>query len=86
MGEEAALQTKKQAPIEGLIEEEEEEHEETVTKDGRVVQDTYNQVPRTHRHRHHLKNNNNPNAFDLNLGGASIIERRKNKQIPIQSS
>lgn len=86
MGEEAALQTKKQAPIEGLIEEEEEEHEETVTKDGRVVQDTYNQVLRTHRHRHHLKNNNNPNAFDLNLGGASIIERRKNKQIPIQSS
>ncbi|RCK54847.1 Serine/threonine-protein kinase srk1 [Candida viswanathii] len=87
MGEEAALQTKLLAPIENLIEEEEEEHEEIVSKDGKVVQEpVYNSnVPRTHRHRNHLKNTA-VNAFDLNLGGASILERRKHKQIPIQSS
>ena len=34
--------------------------------------------------RSHIKMNQN--AFDLNLGGASILERRKNKFIPIQSS
>ncbi|KAI3403483.1 srk1 [Candida oxycetoniae] len=32
---------------------------------------------------YHIRNNN---EFDLNLGAASIIERRKNKQIPIQTS
>ncbi|KAI5950528.1 srk1 [Candida margitis] len=37
--------------------------------------------------RHHQQNLIKPKGgFDLNLGGASIIERRKNKQIPIQSS
>ncbi|KAI5965303.1 srk1 [Candida pseudojiufengensis] len=39
--------------------------------------------------RHHQQQqifNKVNNGFDLNLGGASIIERRKNKQIPIQSS
>lgn len=88
MGEEAALQTKLLAPIENLIEEEEEEekNEEIVNSEGRVVQEpVYNNVPRTHHHRNHLKNNAT-NPFDLNLGGASILERRKNKQIPIQTS
>ncbi|EMG50540.1 hypothetical protein G210_2337 [Candida maltosa Xu316] len=85
MGEEAALQTKLSAPIENLIEEEEEDTQETVNTKGQVIQDPLDQVPRTHRHRNHLKNTNTQ-GFDLNLGGASIIERRKHKQIPIQSS
>lgn len=85
MGEEAALQSKMPAPIENLIEEEEEENEEIVNTNGAVVQDRTFNVPRTHKHRNHLKNNA-VNAFDLNLGGASILERRKHKQIPIQSS
>lgn len=44
---------------------------------------------RRHRHNHHREQQNlikPKGGFDLNLGGASIIERRKNKQIPIQSS
>lgn len=98
MGEEAALSNKHGglSNVEDLIEEEEEENEEDVTKSGRVLHHHYNSgaagddsssIPRSTKRRHQQHNTIKPKGgFDLNLGGASIIERRKNKQIPIQSS
>ncbi|CAK9439582.1 uncharacterized protein LODBEIA_P36820 [Lodderomyces beijingensis] len=98
MGEEAALSNKfTQQNVQDLIEEEEEENEEDVTDSGRVLhhhhrnsssiklrshkrQEKDPRVPRSAAN--HININN---GFDLNLGGASIIERRKNKQIPVQS-
>ncbi|CCG25968.1 Rck2 MAP kinase-activated protein kinase [Candida orthopsilosis Co 90-125] len=88
------------ANVEDLIEEEEEENEEDVTGSGRVLHHRYNSnnkgtngaaasstIPRSSNRRHQQQNLIKPKGgFDLNLGGASIIERRKNKQIPIQSS
>ncbi|KAI5952339.1 srk1 [Candida jiufengensis] len=91
-----------QPNIEDLIEEEEEENEEDVSHSGRVLQhhqktpqsQKYNntsRVPRSAGGTNRQKQQQQQvfkinNGFDLNLGGASIIERRKNKQIPIRSS
>ncbi|KAI5960894.1 srk1 [Candida theae] len=88
--------------VEDLIEEEEEENEEDVTRSGRVLRHHYNsnnngattagdassRIPRSSHRRHQQQQSavKPKGGFDLNLGGASIIERRKNKQIPIQSS
>ncbi|KAK6460834.1 kinase-like domain-containing protein [Scheffersomyces coipomensis] len=84
MGEEAALASKiNPNTIQDLVEEEEEENEEDVDKDGRVLLPASTVTPKqSHRHHNHHKQQK---VFDLNLGGASILERRKNKQIPVHS-
>lgn len=79
MGEEAALSSKlNNSTIQDLLEEEEEENEEEVDGQGRVIN--------TQRlaSRHQLQHKKpQTNLFDLNIGGASILERRKNKQIHV---
>lgn len=80
MGEEAAL-ANKVGGIGELLEEEEDEYEEEVNNAGQVVFKT-GATPRQH---HKLVAAPPPaNVFDLNLGGASILERRKNKPVPLQ--
>lgn len=85
MGEEKNYASRMTASaIEDLMEEEEEENEELVDKRGRVLQDKQlHQVPRHHQRKHIPKAANN--LFDLDLGGASILERRKQKQVPLQT-
>ncbi|CUM48852.1 unnamed protein product [Debaryomyces tyrocola] len=83
MGEEAAL-SKGVPDIDDLMEESEEE---TTDKDGRVLnQEHHNsRAPRYSQHqqqKRHVKQQSSP--FDLNLGGASILERRKNKPVSVK--
>lgn len=81
MGEEKNFSSRMTASaIEDLMEEEEEEHEELVNREGRVIKDHSQMPPHKHRHEHKPANN----MFDLNLGGASILERRKQKQVPVR--
>jgi hypothetical protein len=83
MGEEAAL-SKGVPDIDDLMEESEEE---TIDKEGRVLnQENYSRrAPRytqQQQQKHHVKQQSSP--FDLNLGGASILERRKNKTVYVK--
>ena len=81
MGEEKNFSSRMNASVIGdLVEEEEEDNEELVDRLGRVVRDA-EQMPR-HQHKHAPKQANN--LFDLDLGGASILERRKQKQVPVK--
>lgn len=66
MGEEAALAHKPKNTVFDLVEEEEDEDGEIIVRD-----------PPKERQMHIPASNN----FDLNLGGASILERRKNKMV-----
>ncbi|CUM53498.1 uncharacterized protein AC631_02332 [Debaryomyces fabryi] len=85
MGEEAALSKGTAIPdIDDLIEENEDE---SVDTSGHVLnEDNYNRrAPRytqQQQHRRHVKQQASP--FDLNLGGASILERRKNKPVSVK--
>lgn len=77
MGEEAAL-ANKVGGIGDLLEEEEEDHLEEVNNAGEIVSSA---TPRLH-HKHIAVPPTN--MFDLNLGGASILERRKNKPVSLR--
>lgn len=89
MGEEAALSNRfgSSKDIQELVEEEEEEerNEELVDTEGRILASVPRHAPRfqkqqqQQRQEQHNTVNNNVNLFDLNLGGASILERRKKK-------
>ncbi|EGV64887.1 kinase-like protein [Yamadazyma tenuis ATCC 10573] len=74
MGEEAKLSNPLQ--LQQFIEEEEED--EAVTGSGRVLET----IP--HK-RHHQQPERARQGFELNLGGASILERRKHKPIMVPS-
>mmetsp|Transcript_1408 Transcript_1408/g.1406 ORF Transcript_1408/g.1406 Transcript_1408/m.1406 type:complete len:576 (+) Transcript_1408:199-1926(+) len=85
MGEEAALLKGTAVPdIDDLIEENEDE---SIDMSGHVLnEDNYNRrAPRytqQQQQKRHVKQQNGP--FDLNLGGASILERRKNKPVSVK--
>ncbi|KAK6199920.1 kinase-like domain-containing protein [Scheffersomyces amazonensis] len=93
MGEEAALGKLNPNTIQDLVEEEEEENEENVDREGHVLESsnpthTTSQKTTTHHHKYNYNNNSHKQQqariFELNLGGASIIERRKNKQVSVE--
>ncbi|ODV80176.1 Pkinase-domain-containing protein [Suhomyces tanzawaensis NRRL Y-17324] len=86
MGEEAALSSKMNTKtIQDLVEEEEENSEEVDAK-GHVLNSAQKPIDRASRKAPRYQNaaqKPQTNMFDLNLKGASILERRKNKQIPV---
>lgn len=75
MGEEARLTNP--VDLQDFIEEEEED--EAVSRSGRVLET----VP--HKRHHHQPQEKAKNMFELNLGGASILERRKNKPLVVST-
>ncbi|KAG2732386.1 hypothetical protein G9P44_004803 [Scheffersomyces stipitis] len=84
MGEEAALSKINTFDnvVEGIEEEDEDQIEEDVNIQGQVLNKHKITTPRNARLN---KQHQQPNMFDLNLGGASILERRKHKQVPVKS-
>ncbi len=88
MGEEAALHNRfgNAKDMQQLMEEEEEEErvDEEVDRQGHVMLSVPRKAPRFQQKQNiHDANPNPPSLFDLDLGGASILERRKNKPLPI---
>ncbi|KAK6454398.1 kinase-like domain-containing protein [Scheffersomyces xylosifermentans] len=84
MGEEAAFA--KMNAIEDVVEEDEEdEYQDEVDSRGQVVSEVPQKrsAPRYQQKQQH-RNLQQNNVFDLNLGGASILERRKYKQVPVR--
>lgn len=82
MGEEAKLVNPAPQQMNDLLEEEEDE--ERVTRSGRVI-DT---IPQSQHQTHPPKVDAESlkQMFELNLGGASILERRKNKPVLVTSN
>lgn len=83
MGEEAALSSKMGTNIgvDDLLEEDED-----VDMDAHADENNYTRnAPRFTQRDQKRQHNNQGNAFDLNLGGASILERRKNKPVAVQT-
>lgn len=90
MGEEAALSNRfgGSNDIQALVEEEEEENEHEENSQGIILPQsnipvTKRQAPRFQQKVAGGAGNMNSDMFDLNLGGASILERRKHKQVPV---